>query len=177
MSPKVGAKKMENLHLLWSFGHQSLGSFRTVTHVTRISGEEISCRAETNMGQDWGMIIMITFAPKLRLRFTVFRRCSTWNLDSTPLHCTNSDSTQQGSTHFSRKKCPKTTKTSPFKQARSRLAESESFQISPVGPWRSEQRAQFISCASSVLCTDPLTVSGMMGDTLGYIGIDATVLA
>ena len=128
------------------------------------------------MGQDWGMTMMITFAPKLRLHFTVFRRCSTRNLDSTPLHSTNSDSTQQGSTNFSRKKCPKTTKTSPFKQARSRLAESESFQISPVGPWRSEQRAQFISCASSVLCTDPPTVSGMMGDTLGYIGIDATVL-
>ena len=127
------------------------------------------------MGQDWGMTMMITFAPKLRLHFTVFRRCSTRNLDSTPLHSTNSDSTQQGSTNFSRKKCPKTTKTSPFKQARSRLAESESFQISPVGPWRSE-RAQFISCASSVLCTDPPTVSGMMGDTLGYIGIDATVL-
>ena len=33
---------------------QSLGSFRTVTHVTRISGEEISCRAETlaRLGHD-----------------------------------------------------------------------------------------------------------------------------
>ena len=31
------------------------------------------------MGQDWGMIMMITFAPKLRLHFTVFRRCSTRN--------------------------------------------------------------------------------------------------
>ena len=101
---------------------------------------------------------MITFAPRLKIAVRTSSMI--------PNPCK-----QQGSTHFSRKKCPKTTRTSPFKQARSRLAESESFQISPVGPWRSEQRAQFISCASSVLCTDPLMVSGMMGDTLGYIGI------